>query len=190
MEITKSNKHKLSLNHNKPNEKDKCTLATPYALMRSLILDYQITNTSLGSCTPFLSNGCFSWTNGQERFFGWVGVVCISKPSNLIVTLQLSTYRGHPTCSNPMLKQLTVRGHVGLWPTSNAYSSDMSDNPWSKLRPPCIVFSARLGVRHRTLAASNHKKCFNLWRILSDRFRERHYQHRISSPRPNNRPHI
>jgi hypothetical protein len=47
MAITKSNKQKLSLEHNKPNEKDRFTLATPYALMRSLILDYQISNTSL-----------------------------------------------------------------------------------------------------------------------------------------------
>ena len=38
MEIPKSNKHKLSLDHDKPNEKGGCTLATPYALMRFLIL--------------------------------------------------------------------------------------------------------------------------------------------------------
>ena len=34
MAITKSNKHKLSLDHNKPNEKGGCTLATLLALMR------------------------------------------------------------------------------------------------------------------------------------------------------------
>jgi hypothetical protein len=56
MVITKSNKHKLSLDHNKPNEKGGCTLATPYALMRSLILDYQISNTSLGSCTQMVAS--------------------------------------------------------------------------------------------------------------------------------------
>ena len=51
MMVTKSNKHKLSLDHDKPNEKGGCTLATPYALMRSLILDYQVSITPLGSCT-------------------------------------------------------------------------------------------------------------------------------------------
>jgi hypothetical protein len=30
MAITKSNKHKLSFDHDKPNEKGGCTLATPY----------------------------------------------------------------------------------------------------------------------------------------------------------------
>jgi hypothetical protein len=38
MAITKSNKHKLSLDHDKPNEKGGCTLATLYALMKLLIL--------------------------------------------------------------------------------------------------------------------------------------------------------
>jgi hypothetical protein len=34
MAITKSNKHELSLNHNKPNEKGGYTLATLLTLMR------------------------------------------------------------------------------------------------------------------------------------------------------------
>jgi hypothetical protein len=51
MVITKSKKQELSLDHGKPNEMDGCTLATPYALMMSLILDSQITISSLGSCT-------------------------------------------------------------------------------------------------------------------------------------------
>jgi hypothetical protein len=55
MAITKSNKHKLSLDQDKPNEKGGCTLATPYTLMRSLILDYQISITPLGSCSPLRS---------------------------------------------------------------------------------------------------------------------------------------
>jgi hypothetical protein len=38
MPIIKSNKHKLSLDLNKPNEEDGCTLAIPLALMESLIL--------------------------------------------------------------------------------------------------------------------------------------------------------
>jgi hypothetical protein len=45
MAITKSNKHKLSLDYKKPNEKGGCTLATPYALMKFLILDSQISIT-------------------------------------------------------------------------------------------------------------------------------------------------
>ena len=57
MVITKSNKHKLSLDHDKPNEKGGCTLATLLALMRTLILDSQITITSLGSCSPLHSKG-------------------------------------------------------------------------------------------------------------------------------------
>jgi mRNA-degrading endonuclease HigB of HigAB toxin-antitoxin module len=52
MAITKSNKQELSLDHGKPNEKGGCTLTTPYALMRSLILDSQITISSLDSSTP------------------------------------------------------------------------------------------------------------------------------------------
>ena len=55
MEITKSNEYKLLLDQDKPNEKGGCTLATPYALMRSLILDYQISITPLGSCTSLNS---------------------------------------------------------------------------------------------------------------------------------------
>ena len=58
--ITKSNKHKLSLDQDKSDEKGECTLATPYVLMRSLILDSQISITSLGSCSPLHSQGCFS----------------------------------------------------------------------------------------------------------------------------------
>jgi hypothetical protein len=57
MAIAKSNKQELSLDHGKPNEKGGCTLATPYALMRSLILDSQITISSLGSCTPLHMKG-------------------------------------------------------------------------------------------------------------------------------------
>ena len=67
MAITKSNKHKLSLDHDKPNEKGGCTLATPYALIRSLILDYQISITPLGSCSPLHSKGISQlnkWTRG------------------------------------------------------------------------------------------------------------------------------
>ena len=52
--VTSTNSHltKTSLN-----EKGGFTLATPYALMRSLILDYQITITPLGSCSPLHSKG-------------------------------------------------------------------------------------------------------------------------------------
>jgi hypothetical protein len=67
MAITKSNKHKLSLDRDKPNEKGGCTLATPYALMRSLILDYQISIAPLGSCTPFALQRCFSAEQMSKR---------------------------------------------------------------------------------------------------------------------------
>jgi len=74
MVITNSNKHKLSLDQDKPNEKGGCTLDTPYALMRYLILDHQISITLLGSCSPLHSKvfpqlnkwarepQCMSWT--------------------------------------------------------------------------------------------------------------------------------
>jgi hypothetical protein len=74
MTITKSNKHKLSLDHDKPNEKGRCTFATPYALMRSLILDSYISITPVGSYTPLYSKKVFlSWTNEQETFHERVG---------------------------------------------------------------------------------------------------------------------
>ena len=57
MAITKTNKHKLSLGQAKPNEKGGFTLATSYALMMFLILDYQISITPLGSCSPLHSKG-------------------------------------------------------------------------------------------------------------------------------------
>jgi hypothetical protein len=63
-------KHKLLLDHDKPNEKGGCTLATPYALIRSLIMDYQIPITPLGSYTPKVF---LSWTNEQETSYGRVG---------------------------------------------------------------------------------------------------------------------
>jgi len=47
MSITKTNKHKLSLDLNKPNEEGWCTLATPYALMESLILQLANPNHSI-----------------------------------------------------------------------------------------------------------------------------------------------
>ena len=71
MEITKSNKHKLSLDQDKPNEKGGCTLATPYALMRSLILYYQISITLLGSCSPLHSKGV-SQLNKWARELSWM----------------------------------------------------------------------------------------------------------------------
>ena len=70
MTITKSNKHKLSLDQDKPNEKGGCTLATPYALMRSLILDYQISITPLVSCSPLHSKGV-SQLNIWARELSW-----------------------------------------------------------------------------------------------------------------------
>jgi hypothetical protein len=67
MAITKSNKHKLSLDQDKPNEEGGYTLATPYAPMRSLILDSQILITLIGSCTPLHFKVFLSLTNKQDR---------------------------------------------------------------------------------------------------------------------------
>ena len=74
MAITKSNKHKLSLDHDKPNVKGGCTLATSYALMMSLILDSQISITALGSCTPLHSKGV-SQLNKWVRELSWTPTV-------------------------------------------------------------------------------------------------------------------
>jgi hypothetical protein len=57
MAITKSNKQEPSIDRDKPYEMGGCTLATPYALMGSLILDSQITISSLVSCTPLHMKG-------------------------------------------------------------------------------------------------------------------------------------
>jgi hypothetical protein len=86
MAITKSKKHKLSLDHDKPNEKGGCTLATPYALMRSLILDSQISIISLGSCTPLHSKGV-SQLNKWARDLKWTSRRCIYTPPTEIQPL-------------------------------------------------------------------------------------------------------
>jgi hypothetical protein len=80
MAITKSNKQELSLDYEKPNEKGGCTLATPYALMRSLILDSQITISSLGSCTSLHMKGV-SQLNKWARDLKWMSRGCIYNPS-------------------------------------------------------------------------------------------------------------
>jgi hypothetical protein len=67
MAITKSNKQELSFDHGKPNEKGGCTLATPYALMKSLILDFQITNSSLGLLHFLALEWCFSAEQMSQR---------------------------------------------------------------------------------------------------------------------------
>ena len=77
MAITKSNKHKLSLDPNKPNEKGGCTLATPYALTRSLILrDYQISITPLGMNSPLVSNVCYQLKQMAREILwtSWMGI--------------------------------------------------------------------------------------------------------------------
>jgi hypothetical protein len=70
MTITKSNKHKLSLDQDKPNEKGGYTLATPYPLMRSLILYYQISITPLGACS-LLHSKVFPQLNKWARELSW-----------------------------------------------------------------------------------------------------------------------
>ena len=47
MAITKSNKHKLSLDHDKPNEKGGCTFATLDLINEGSLWDSQISITSL-----------------------------------------------------------------------------------------------------------------------------------------------
>jgi hypothetical protein len=98
MAITKSNKHKLSFDHDKPNEKGGCTLATPYALMRSLILDSQISITPLGSCTSLYSKG-ISQLNKWARVLRWT-----SRRS--IYTTHFKTY---PLGSNSAAFRVTGR---------------------------------------------------------------------------------
>jgi hypothetical protein len=100
MAITKSNKQELSLNHGKPNEKGGCTLATPYALMRSLILDSQITISSLGSCTSLHMKGV-SQLNKWARNLKWTSRGCIYTPLN----------QSQPLCANSTFFVLT--GRVG-----------------------------------------------------------------------------
>ena len=79
MVIIKSNKHKLSLDQDKPNEKGRYTLATPYALIRSLILDYQISITPLDSCSP-LHPKDVSQLNKWVRELNWTSRICIYTP--------------------------------------------------------------------------------------------------------------
>ena len=81
MAITKSNEHKLSLDQDKPNEKGGCTLATPYALMRSLILNYQISITPLGSCSPLHFKGV-SQLNIWARELSWTSRRGIYTPTS------------------------------------------------------------------------------------------------------------
>jgi hypothetical protein len=82
MAITKSNKHKLSLDQDKPNEEGGCTLSTPYALMRSLILDSQISITPL-PCT----SRCFSAEQMSKRELNWMSRMSIYTPPQKIQPL-------------------------------------------------------------------------------------------------------
>jgi hypothetical protein len=93
MAITKSNKHKLSLDYDKPNKKGECTLATPYALMRSLILDSQISITPLGSCST-LHSKVFPQLNKWARGLSWTSRKSIYTPNlkNIPVGVQLSIF--------------------------------------------------------------------------------------------------
>ena len=60
MVITKSNKHKLSLDQDKPNDKGGCTLATPYALMRILNLGFSNLNHPTRLLLSLALHWCFS----------------------------------------------------------------------------------------------------------------------------------
>jgi hypothetical protein len=100
MAITKSNRQELSLDRDKPNEMGGYTLATPYALIRSLILDSQITISSLGSCTPLHLKGV-SQLNKWARDLKWTSRGCIYT----LLTQSL------PLCANSAFFVLT--GHAG-----------------------------------------------------------------------------
>jgi hypothetical protein len=78
--ITKSNKHKLSLNQDKPKEKGGCTLVAPYALMRSLILDSQISITPLSLCSP-LHSKVFPQLNKWAKGRNWSSSRSINVPT-------------------------------------------------------------------------------------------------------------
>jgi hypothetical protein len=67
MAITKSNKHKLSLDHDKPNEKGGCILATPYALMRSLIFGLSNLNHPTRLLHSLALQRCFSAEQMSKR---------------------------------------------------------------------------------------------------------------------------
>jgi hypothetical protein len=96
MPITKSNKHKLSLDHDKRNEEGGCTLATLYALIRSLILDYQISITPLGSCTPLNTNVLLgAKQKGKRASMHELDMYLYIPHANIAVGLQLSRKHGH-----------------------------------------------------------------------------------------------
>ena len=59
MVITKSNKHKLLLDHDKPNEKGWMHTCYSPCTNKAIILDSQISITSVGSFSPLHSQGCF-----------------------------------------------------------------------------------------------------------------------------------
>jgi hypothetical protein len=149
MAITKSNKHKLSLDYDKPNEKGECKLATLYALMRSLILDSQISITTLGSCSP-LHSKMFSQLNKWARELNWMSRRCIYTPpfKTWLLLSNSAHLRSDRTCSSrwpdapvsgqwPQTRQLSnltvrVTGHRAefgpSWP-------DASDPQISSLNP-------------------------------------------------------
>jgi hypothetical protein len=89
--ITKSNEHKLSLDYDKHNKKGGCSLATPYALIRSLILDSQISITPLGSCSP-LHSKVFSQLNKWTREVSWTSRRSINTPTNLASHLKQNNH--------------------------------------------------------------------------------------------------
>jgi hypothetical protein len=128
MAITKSNKQERSLDHRKPNEKGGCTLATPYALMRSLILDSQIIISSLGSCN-LLHMKDVSHLNKWAREIKWTSRGCIYTPSlnpNHYVPTQ--HFRIDRTC------RLMWPDASGRWQLSTLVSNALSDQTRRRVR--------------------------------------------------------
>jgi hypothetical protein len=142
MAITKSNKHKLALDHDKPNEKGGYTLATPYALMRSLILDSQISITPLGSCTPLHSKGV-SQLNKWARELKWTSRRSIYTPSFKTWPL-LSTSAKYDMTRHTgqfiatVLFTFARASHwsmTGLWPASDRHPPDAFGPDYPFLEP-------------------------------------------------------
>jgi hypothetical protein len=128
MAITKSSKQELSLDHGKPNEKCGCTLATPYALMRPLILNSQITISSLGSYTP-LHMKDVSQLNKWARDIKWTSRGCIYTPHSIpIVMCQLSIFRIDRT------RRSMWPNASGRWQWPTLVSNALSDRTRRRVR--------------------------------------------------------
>jgi hypothetical protein len=135
MAITKSNKHKLSLEHDKPNEKGGCTLVTLYALMKLLTLDSQISN-HFNRLLLSLALKVFLQLNKWARELEWRRWGCIYRPKPKIQPLPpTSAVSGAPDALAP---QRRMRLAVRLANTNS-------------VKHPACAGRARLSVRRSIL---------------------------------------